>query len=109
MKIKMLKTTKGAPDGVTINTYYEDQEYDMPNDLADVFVNQLRVAKATASNEILKEDESLNDQLDRQWDLEIPEEVDEIEIPEKPIEMEMPMKRIKKSGRPKGSKNRKKK
>lgn len=111
MKIKMLKTKKGSPDGITVNTYFEGQDYDMPNSLADVFINQLEVAKeiGIVIREILKDNESLNDVLDRQWDLEIPEEADEIETPEKPLAMETPMKTIKKLGRPKGSKNKRKK
>lgn len=44
MKVKMLKTTKGAEDGITIKEYHAGTEYDMQEKLAKVFVNTLRVA-----------------------------------------------------------------
>lgn len=37
VRIVMLKTTKGAPDGITTVEYVEGQEYDVPEDLAGAF------------------------------------------------------------------------
>ena len=100
MKVKMLNTKKGSPDGTSVNTYLSGQEYDMPNSLADVFINQLHVAEKVISKFVYVAPPLSNE-------IEIPEQV-KIEVPEKP-EMETPMKTIKKSGRPKGSKNKKRK
>lgn len=44
MKVKMLKTTKGAEDGITIKEYHAGTVYDMQEKLAKVFVNTLNVA-----------------------------------------------------------------
>jgi hypothetical protein len=44
MKIKMLKTEQGSPDGKTIETYLVNQEYDVPESLYRAFVSGLKVA-----------------------------------------------------------------
>ena len=43
-KIKMLSDCKGSPDGILVRTYYKSKEYDLPESLTNVFVNQLKVA-----------------------------------------------------------------
>jgi hypothetical protein len=44
MRVKMLRTTKGAEDGITIKEYHAGTTYDMQEKLAKVFVNALNVA-----------------------------------------------------------------
>lgn len=99
MKIKMLKTKKGSPDGAIVNTYLVGREYDMPDSLADVFVDQLHVAKKVVAKFIYIAPPLIN--------IETPEQP-KIEIIQKPV-MEIPMKKIRKAGRPAGSKNKKRK
>lgn len=87
MKLKMLHTSKGSPNGVTINTYHAGREYDMPESLAVAFVEQMHVAAYIKNIEI-----------------ETPEQV-EIETPEKPIKLEQTKKTIKKKrGQPRKAK-----
>jgi hypothetical protein len=38
MNIKMTQTVKGSPDGVTVNTYSEGEEYSVPSELGVLFV-----------------------------------------------------------------------
>lgn len=38
MKIKMLKTVPGSLNGITIQTFEEGVEYDLPKELADAFI-----------------------------------------------------------------------
>jgi len=38
MNVKMIKTVNGSPDGVTVNRYEAGHEYDIPEDLAAVFL-----------------------------------------------------------------------
>lgn len=45
MKIKMTKTKTGSPNGFHVLEYLEGVEYDIPKDLARVFVEELKVAK----------------------------------------------------------------
>ena len=70
MKIKMLKTTKGSPDGFTVRSYAAGKEYIMSggpaNDLAKVFVEQMEVA------------------------VEVKPKVIEIKVPEKELEIQTP-------------------
>ncbi len=40
MKIKMLKTRQGSPDGIIVNTYNGGETVDMPEELAHVFIRQ---------------------------------------------------------------------
>lgn len=44
MIIKMLKSTHGSPNGISIVHYEKDNEYNIPDKLADIFINQMRVA-----------------------------------------------------------------
>lgn len=37
IKVRMLRTTLGAPDSVTVREYKEGQEYSIPEDLAECF------------------------------------------------------------------------
>lgn len=45
MKIEMLKTASGSPDGTSVKNYEKGQVYDVPDDLAKVFVDQMKVAE----------------------------------------------------------------
>ncbi len=38
VKVKMLKTKPGAPDGITHRLYDAEQEYDLPSNLARLFI-----------------------------------------------------------------------
>lgn len=38
MKIKMLKTRQGSPDGIIVNTYTSGNMVDVPDELAQVFI-----------------------------------------------------------------------
>ncbi len=40
MKLKMLETRSGSPDGVSTVLYEKDREYELPDDLACVFVKE---------------------------------------------------------------------
>ncbi len=40
MKIKMLETRSGSPDGVSTVLYEKDREYELPDDLACVFIKE---------------------------------------------------------------------
>ena len=40
MKVKMIKTEKGAEDGIHVQTFLEGEEYDMEESLANVFVGE---------------------------------------------------------------------
>jgi hypothetical protein len=47
--VEMLKTSRGSPNGVIVNTYDAGVVYDLPIDLAVVFVEKMRVAKYYAA------------------------------------------------------------
>lgn len=40
VKIKMLETRTGSPDGMTVCSYVRGEQYEMPDGLAKVFVNE---------------------------------------------------------------------
>ena len=40
MKIKMLKTVKGSPNGIDILEYESGEIYDLPKELADIFIHE---------------------------------------------------------------------
>ncbi len=42
--IKMLYTCPGSPNGIAIVKYEQGQEYEINDELADIFVNQMKVA-----------------------------------------------------------------
>lgn len=44
MKIKMTATTKGSPCGLKVKKYEKGQSYDVPESLARVFIDQMKVA-----------------------------------------------------------------
>ena len=50
MKIKMLKTRQGSPDGSTVNTHISGETVDVPDELARVFIRQRWARKVTASS-----------------------------------------------------------
>lgn len=47
MKIKMLKTRQGSPDGITVNTYVSGETVDICEELALVFIRQGWARKVT--------------------------------------------------------------
>ncbi len=47
MKIKMLKTRQGSPDGIIVNTYNSGETVDVPDELAHVFIRQRWAHKLT--------------------------------------------------------------
>ncbi|GJL78805.1 MAG: hypothetical protein NPINA01_17940 [Nitrospinaceae bacterium] len=40
MEIKMLETRMGSPDGVSVFSYSKGKEYELPEGLARVFINE---------------------------------------------------------------------
>jgi len=40
MKIRMLITKKGSPDGIQVIEYQAGQKYDLPQELADVLLRE---------------------------------------------------------------------
>jgi len=40
VKIKMLETRTGSPDGVSVRTYVKGEQYELPDELARVFVHE---------------------------------------------------------------------
>ena len=53
MKIKMLKTTKGAEDGIAVKEYIQEQQYDITEKLAKIFVDVLKVAEFVQEKELV--------------------------------------------------------
>lgn len=51
MLAKMKKTQAGSTNGIKIINYQAGQEYDLPEDLYDVFVNQMKIAEPVAVQE----------------------------------------------------------
>ena len=89
MKIKMLKTTKGSPDGFTVRSYAAGKEYNLSggsgNDLAKVFVEQMEVA-VEVKVKVIK--------------IKVPEKKLEIQTPEQ-VKIETPEKVVVKKAKPK--------
>lgn len=48
MIVKMKQTQKGSPNGIDVVTYEKDQEYEINGRLADIFVNEIKVAVKVA-------------------------------------------------------------
>jgi len=40
MNIRMLQTTRGSPDGIQVFEYRAGEKYDLPDDLAGVFLRE---------------------------------------------------------------------
>jgi len=57
MKIKMLKTRQGSPDGISVYTYCAEDIIDLPEELAKVFIRK-RWAKKTESKNLGKAPEN---------------------------------------------------
>lgn len=56
----MLKDAKGSPNGIITRSYDKGNEYDLPESLANAFVNDLKVAKLTPKSKAeLSEEEKL--------------------------------------------------
>ena len=45
MHIEMIKTVKGSPDGLRVLTYEQGKKYTLPDDLGNVFVEEMKAAK----------------------------------------------------------------
>ena len=83
MKLRMIKTAKGSPDGLKVVEYKKGETYEIPEELAKVFLEQMKVAV---------------------FEIETPEDPqEEIETPEDPKpEVKTPEKKTtKKKGAPK--------
>lgn len=77
MKIKMLKTILGSPDGIKVNLYKKDEVYEnVPDSLAKVFIQEKYAEQAsimtkptvkaqTSSPENKMEDENKKDKKDK--------------------------------------------
>jgi len=54
-KIKMLKTTKGSPNGIKVNTYIAGETYvvgtDIPEVLAEIFIKKTKTAEYVKKEE----------------------------------------------------------
>ena len=51
----MKKTQVGSPDGIKVINYIAGEQYDLPDDLADVFVKQMKIAEPAGSPEAQEE------------------------------------------------------
>ncbi len=51
MKIKMLKTRQGSPDGILVSTYTSGETVDVPDELARVFIKHRWARKIAAASE----------------------------------------------------------
>ena len=40
MKVRMNSTRRGSPDGIAVHEYYKGESYDLPESLAQVFVEE---------------------------------------------------------------------
>lgn len=49
MKIKMLESRSGSPDGISTLLYEKGQEYCLPDDLAWVFIDEKWAVKASST------------------------------------------------------------
>ncbi|MBT5551703.1 MAG: hypothetical protein HOJ79_14630 [Nitrospina sp.] len=49
MKIKMLKTRQGSPDGMVVNTYTIGESVDVPDELAQIFIRHRWARKITVA------------------------------------------------------------
>jgi hypothetical protein len=65
MNIRMLKTMRGSPDGIQVFEYQAGQKYDLPDDLAGVF---LREGWAEEDKELVLETKALEVKDDAQAD-----------------------------------------
>lgn len=54
MLVKMTADQPGSIDGFTIKLYLKGSEYDLPDDLGNVFVKQIKCAKAIKPKETTK-------------------------------------------------------
>ncbi|MBC8284361.1 MAG: hypothetical protein H8E32_11155 [Nitrospinae bacterium] len=50
MKIKMLKTRQGSPDGISVFTYCAEDIVEIPEELAKVFLRKRWAKKAESKN-----------------------------------------------------------
>jgi len=58
-KVRMLRTAKGSPNGITVITFEAEKEYTMEDDLANVFINQMKVATEVFAS--FKEEKALTE------------------------------------------------
>lgn len=58
MKIKMLKTRSGSPDGIIVNTYTSGETVEMPDELAHVFIRHRWARKLPAVKNLGKAPEN---------------------------------------------------
>lgn len=91
MKVKMLKTEKGSPNGIRVIEYIKGEEYEMPEKLADVFISigcaepKMKSVKQSPKNKIMQTPKDKSDELlpeDKQKD-ELSKPEDEAQVPKK--------------------------
>jgi hypothetical protein len=51
VKIRMLRTAKGSPDGIQVNEYRQGEIYEVPGRLAEIFLGENWAEKVTESHE----------------------------------------------------------
>lgn len=51
MLIQMIKTSTGSPNGLSVATYQQNKIYDVPETLALVFVEKMKVAQLVKKQE----------------------------------------------------------
>lgn len=47
----MIQTATGSPDGLSVRTFDKGKQYELPEALAAVFVNEMQVAKYAVIND----------------------------------------------------------
>lgn len=52
LKVKMLATTPGSPDGIRVISYREGEVYELPDNLAKAFVDAMHVAELATGKPI---------------------------------------------------------
>lgn len=50
----MLETTDGCPDNVKVRTYAKGKEYNLPEELARVFIDIMKVAEEVKPVDVVK-------------------------------------------------------
>jgi hypothetical protein len=51
VSITMIQTATGSPDGLSVRTFDKGKQYELPESLAAVFVDQMQVAKYAVIDE----------------------------------------------------------
>lgn len=54
IKVKMTADQTGSTNGIQVKTYLKDKEYDLPEDLANAFCDEIKCAKRVAEKKTAK-------------------------------------------------------